>query len=232
MLDWLEIPGAVLTHLALMLAAGLTVLFVGDSITHGTGAAPGGSFVALVAKEQVEWTVHNAGCPGASSTDWLRERREGSPEVCSWSGAFEELAAEHADADVVHILLGANDAMGFAEAAPLTPGEFAQNVNAIAQRFSGDVVVSLPTPAQRANSTAQVRLIRYAKALRMLAGAEGAAFRIGADFGELDRAHLDGVHPNGSGHAWMARHLLRALRRLEPPLGEWQSRAPPASAAR
>ena len=201
------------------LAASLHVLFVGDSISAGTGAIEGGGFVALIAKAQPEWTVHAAGCPGASSADWLRAGSASGIERCATEGAFASLAAPHIDADVVHILLGTNDAIGYLEEAPIASAEFVSNVAALARRFSGDVIVSLPPPAPRPHGGPQRRLDRYAKALRARAAAPDAPFRIGADFGDLERARLTGVHPDGTGHAWMARRLVRTLRRLSPPPG-------------
>ena len=207
------------------LLAGLTVLFLGDSITGGTGAAAEGGFVAHVVRAHPEWTIHVVGCPGASSADWVRSSEDADEAGCALGGAFEALAASYTEVDVVHVLIGTNDAIGFLEDAPLSAAEFATNVEALARRFAGDVIVSLPPPAPKPYGRTQRRLDNYAKALRARAEAPDAAFRLGADFGALDRKRLLGVHPDGTGHAWMARRLSSTLDRLSPPPGRGSSPA-------
>lgn len=194
------------------LLVGLQMLFVGDSITAGGAADPGLGFVERVATSAPGWDVVNAGCAGATSRDWVLPQDPDLPEHCAFTGAFEELAAPHAGADVVHILLGTNDSTGFfEEGVPVSPGEYAQNIGLLAARFGGDVLVSIPVPFPDATSGSQVLLDAYAVEIVALAAAPGAPFRLGADFSGLDRARLDGVHPDNDGHAWMAGQLLPLL---------------------
>jgi lysophospholipase L1-like esterase len=198
------------TGAATTLLLGLQVLFVGDSITAGQGADPGSGFVDLIAAANPDWTVHNAGCGGSTSVDWVVPQQPEAPEHCAFTGAFEQLAEPYVDADVVHILLGTNDATGFFEGVVL-PDEYASNIETLALRFVGDVVVSLPPPFPDPDDSAQLFLDFYTEALISLALSSDAPFRLGADFGLLDRALLDGVHPTNEGHAWMAAELNTLL---------------------
>ena len=197
--------------LAAPLLASLTVLFVGDSISDGVGAAEGEGFVARIADARPGWTVVEAGCPGASTRDWVRPKTPDAPAYCSFGGAFALLAAEHADAELVHVLLGTNDAIGAYEDAALTPEDFARNLVRLAQRFEGEVIVSLPPPVPDPEDRVQRLLDQYAGAVRWLAGQPDPAFRLGADLTGLDRALLDGVHPRSEGHDWIAERVLRVL---------------------
>ncbi len=197
---------------AATLLIGLQMLFVGDSITVGTGADPGLGYVDLVADAEPGWDVINAGCGGTTTRDWLAPPAPPDlDEFCAFGGAFDMLAEAHADAEFVHILLGTNDSTGFFDngATPVT--EYGLNVVALAERFSGDVMVSIAIPFPHPDGPEQALLDGYAAELRAIALAPGAPFRLGADFSTLDRALLDGVHPNNAGHAWMADELLPFL---------------------
>jgi acyl-CoA thioesterase-1 len=73
--------------------AGATVLALGDSITHGTGATPDTSYPAVLA-QLTGWNVINAGVPGDTSAQAL-ERLPG-------------LLAQHAP-QLVLVSIGGND---------------------------------------------------------------------------------------------------------------------------
>ena len=195
------------TGAAATLLLGIQVLFVGDSITVGTGADPGQGYVDLLASANPEWDVINAGCGGATTRDWVLPKPPDAPESCAFRGAFELLAEPYVDAEVVHILLGTNDSTGFFESEPVGPDEYASNIETLALRFAGDVFVSIPLPFPDPDDIAQARLDLYALELIELAESLNAPFRLGADFSLLDRALLDGVHPTNDGHAWMADQL-------------------------
>ncbi|MBW2267093.1 MAG: SGNH/GDSL hydrolase family protein [Deltaproteobacteria bacterium] len=196
---------------AVTLLVGIQVLFVGDSITAGTGADPGQGFVDLMASANPDRSVHNAGCGGSTTRDWVLPKLPGAPEHCAFGGAFEQLAAPHVDADLVHILLGTNDSTGFFEPGSVGPDEYASNIEALAVRFTGDVVVSIPTPFPDPDDIVQSRLDLFALELISLSESADAPFRLGADFSRMDRAMLDGVHPTNEGHAWMAAQLSSVL---------------------
>ena len=198
------------TGAAATLLLGIQVLFVGDSITAGQAADPGSGCVDLIAAANPDWTVHNAGCAGSSSVDWVVPQQPDAPEGCAFTGAFELLAESYVDADVVHILLGTNDATGFFEGLVL-PDEYASNMETLALRFTGDVVVSISPPFPDPDNVAQGWLDLYALELIGLAESPDPPFRLGADFSLLDRALLDGVHPTKEGHAWMAAQLNAVL---------------------
>ncbi len=74
-------------------AAGATVLALGDSITYGTGAAPESSYPAVLAR-LTGWSVINAGVPGDTSAQVLER--------------LPELLLEHAPA-LVLVGAGGND---------------------------------------------------------------------------------------------------------------------------
>lgn len=196
-------------HATLLL--GIQVLFVGDSITVGTGADPGMGYVDRIAAGNPEWSVVNAGCGGSTTRDWTLPKLPGAPDSCAFRGAFEQLAEPHEDADIVHILLGTNDATGFFESGPVPASEWLGNVELLSSRFSGDVVVSFPPPLPDPASDAQARIDAYASLLAARALDGDAPFRLGADFSQLSRALLDGVHPANAGHAWMAEQLSPLL---------------------
>ena len=190
---------------------GAQVLFVGDSITAGEVADPGQGFVELWGAAHPHLTVHNAGCSGSSTRDWVLPKLPVSPPECAFRGAFELLAAPHVDADAVHILLGTNDAVGVFEDERTSAGDYVDNISMLAARFPGDVIVSLPPPLPDPDDPLQPLLDAYADALLMRVAVGGAPFRIGADFRGLDRASLVGVHPTNAGHAWMAAQLVGVI---------------------
>lgn len=57
------------------LPAGATVLVLGDSVSHGTGAGPGEDYPTLLAA-QTGWRIVNAGVPGDTSADGLERLPE------------------------------------------------------------------------------------------------------------------------------------------------------------
>lgn len=196
---------------AASLLAGIQILFIGDSITAGAGAPPGSGFVELLAAANPGWQVHNAGCSGATTRDWVRRRTPDLPEYCVFGSAFDDLVRPHVDADIVHILLGTNDALGTFETVDVIPIEFAYNLEMLASRFSGEVVVSIPPPLPAANASTQSLLDPYRSALLDLASQPDAPIRLGADFSQMDRSLLDSLHPVAEGHALMARQLQPVL---------------------
>jgi len=111
-------------------AAGSTVLALGDSLTFGTGAAPEASYPARLA-ELTGWKVVNAGVPGDTSAQ-ARER-------------LPQLLAEHAPR-LVLLSIGGNDFLR-----QLPEIETRARIDAMLDEIAGagaqPVLIAVPRPA-------------------------------------------------------------------------------------
>ena len=168
---------------------GDTVICFGDSLTAGTGAAPGSSYPERLAR-LIGRPVINAGVPGYTTAS-ARERLE--RDVLARSPR------------IVCITLGGNDLKNG------VPREEAfANLEAIVRRIQdrGALVVlgGIDIPLFGRG---------YGSAYRDLAERTGAVLVPDALDGIMGRPALmsDAIHPNGDGYAVMADHFHRALRR-------------------
>jgi len=112
------------------IAAGSTVLALGDSLTFGSGAAAGAAYPSRLA-EMTGWHVVNAGVPGDTSAQ-ARER-------------LRPLLAEHAPKAVL-LSIGGND---FLRQVPEehTRAHIAAMLDAIRDAGAQPVLIAVPRPA-------------------------------------------------------------------------------------
>jgi len=176
------------------LPPGTVALFLGDSLTAGTGSSLDQAFPALVAK-QTGWQVVNAGIPGDTST-----------------GARERLPAlldEHRPAVVV-VTIGGND---FLRQLPLEQTKANVDAMLAAIQAAGAVPVLVAIPQPSLLGAASGRL-GDAPFYAQLASAHRAAFLPDAIATILGDASLkaDPIHPNAAGQARLADRLLAMLR--------------------
>lgn len=176
------------------LAAGATVLALGDSVTYGTGAAPGEDWPARLA-ERSGWRVVNAGIAG-DTADAARRR------------VGELLAAQHPALVIVEI--GGNDFLR-RRAQPAVK----EDVRAIvaAARADGAQVVLLAVP-QPSLLGAAARHLSDAPIYAEL-GREEKVVVIGGLFADVlaePDLRADPIHPNAAGYRRLAAGIFAALR--------------------
>jgi acyl-CoA thioesterase-1 len=176
------------------LPPGTTALFLGDSLTAGTGSSAAEAFPSLIAAK-TGWQVINAGVPGDTSAG-ARER-------------LPELLAEHRPA-VVILTIGGND---FLRKLPMeqTQANIAAMLASINAAGAIPVLVSVPQPSLLGAASGS---LRDAPLYAELAGQHRAALlpdAIAAVLGD-NRLKTDPVHPNADGQAQLAERLLALLR--------------------
>lgn len=201
-------------------AAPITVLLLGDSITEGLISDPvGPSYASLLADSLgAGFEVANLGCGGASSLDWTRSR---GGVLCGSSftvpNLYEALALPALPADLVTILLGTNDAIGFSEPERVEPSVFRAAIEELVGDLLADgarqVLLMTPPPNYR-NPVTNERVSAYRNEILSLCGAPGDALLCGPDIFALlvqaDFAEMN-VHPNGLGQAKIASALHDAI---------------------
>lgn len=193
------------------------VLLIGDSITAGMVSEPiGPSYAALLATELGPgFEIVNVACSGSTTLAW---RPDAGPRSCPEATGAVRLYAERArpalPADVATILLGTNDVIGRFEAAPVEPEAYRDSLRAIIDALHADGVREVMLLSPPVSTLSALRLARYRPLIGELCQ-ERAFVTCGPDLGELlgpgDFAAGD-VHPNGAGHAKIARALAAALR--------------------
>src|SRR5215475_1611185 len=111
-------------------AAPYKVVLLGDSITRGLTSEPSGPPYATLLADSLGagFDVINIGCGGASSRDWSPTAGSavcgGLPDPLLSETLYPAMAKPNLPADLVVIMLGTNDAIGFFEPAPLTSAEY------------------------------------------------------------------------------------------------------------
>jgi lysophospholipase L1-like esterase len=144
--------------------------------------------------------------PGTTTRDWT------GPYAAAW---LDQLACADGDPpEVVHIMLGVNDAVGFYEPTPVGVNEYrlrmAILIGALQRRWPGAEIWSSNPTRLYIHDDVDVhnRLAGYDEALHDLR--ELGVTKRGVDCRGMDlwpsRFH-DGVHPNDEGHAEIARHF-------------------------
>ena len=176
------------------LPAGTVALFLGDSLTAGTGSSREQAFPALVA-QQTGWNVINAGVPGDTSSG-ARDRLPG-------------LLDEHRPAVVV-VTIGGND---FLRKLPIeqTKANIDAMLAAIATAGAVPVLVAVPQPSLLGAASGS---LSDAPLYAQLASTHRAAFLPEAIARILGDQSLkaDPIHPNAAGQARLADRLLALLR--------------------
>jgi acyl-CoA hydrolase len=170
---------------------GASVVALGDSLTHGTGADAASSYPSALSR-LTGWQVVNAGVPGNTAS-----------EGCS---RLPELVAEHRPA-LVLVLLGGND---FLRRQPDAGIRSALAACALAARDGSTTLVLIPVPRPRLTGLADAPL--YAEASKEL----GVPL-VDAGLSELlGRAstRADAVHLNAAGYRAMAERVADGLEGL------------------
>jgi len=175
-------------------AAGATVLALGDSLTHGTGAAPEASFPSVLAG-LTGWAVVNAGVPGDTAAQALE--RAGP------------LLQSHQPA-LVLLCIGGNDLLRRMDEA--TTRSHIQRTVALAQAAGAQVLlIAVPRPTLAARFTGKLSdhpmYGELSEALRVPLHRQGWAEVLGDD-----RLRADAIHANAEGYAAFARGLMATLR--------------------
>lgn len=176
------------------LPAGATVLALGDSITHGTGAPPGAAYPALLAAA-TGWNVINAGVPGDTSAQGLQR--------------LATLLDEHRPA-LVLLSLGGNDFLRRQDEAQTR----ANLVGAIDRARASDaqvVLIAVPRPTL---AGAWLGVLEDHPLYASVAEQTGVPLhargwaRVLAD----EALKADPIHPNAAGYSGFVDGLLRDLR--------------------
>jgi acyl-CoA thioesterase-1 len=184
---------------------GVTVA-LGDSLTYGYPYSPGSSWVSLAAKK-LGITIYNRGINGDTSLDMLARLE---PDVLSLHP------------DIVIILAGSNDALGYKGVIGWRETKKALlELKSLIEAAGGKVIFVLPPPVDEPLAEARLQVQR--KWLQ-----EEAA---GRDYDPLDfyipllaenkigirpEFTVDGLHPNKSGYKVLAQAAVTGLKRLEP----------------
>jgi lysophospholipase L1-like esterase len=197
------------------------MLFVGDSITRGTGALDPsqGGFTAQIGQRFPEVLVANAGCGGSTIRDWTIERGNGA---CAIGDAWNLLASPELPAQITHVMLGTNGARGgrFEFFGPISPPEYEARLRMLVERAPGLVLISsAPVSAARPYGAIDDRLRGYRDAIALIVSEyEYAEHGVDA-YALLDPRSdfvADGIHPNDQGHTRIADELERQLLLLLP----------------
>jgi lysophospholipase L1-like esterase len=222
-LRWAGLAAVVLLLAAVATALWPTrtrVVVFGDSHVKGAQSKPRGpSFVEVLREELgARYEVVAAGCPGSSAHDWTRD----SPGLhCAILNAYPEVGQPHLPAEIVVILLGTNDAVGYYEERPLSPQDYAQAMQELVRRVQRDggqrILLLGPPPNPLAWSGSVQRLRHYSEALAALAEQEPNVY-MGPNLQEfIDlEEHFDGrrVHMNAAGHHLVGERVAQAVRAL------------------
>jgi acyl-CoA hydrolase len=172
-----------------LLAPGATVLALGDSLTHGTGASVETSYPAVLARS-TGWNVVNAGVPGDTAG-----------EGCA---RLPALLDEHRP-QLVLVLLGGND---FLQRRPEQGIREALAACVRHARRAGSQVVLMSVPRPGLGGPAQAALYTdLAKAERVPVVDPGLADLLAQPALRSDRVHL-----NAEGYAAMASAVAQGLR--------------------
>jgi acyl-CoA thioesterase I len=180
--------------LAQALPAGSVVLALGDSITHGTGAAPEAAYPAQLAK-LTGWTVVNAGVPGDTSAQALAR--------------LPELLAGHKPALVI-ASIGGNDFLRRIPEADTAAN--LRRIVALAREAGAQVLlVAVPRPTLAAAVGAG---LSDHPVYEKLAAELALPLHAGGWAGVLGDEQLksDQIHANAAGYRVFAEGLLTRLR--------------------
>ena len=176
------------------LGAGATVLALGDSITHGSGAAPQADYPAQLAA-LTGWQVVNAGVPGDTSGQALAR--------------LPPLLAEHRPALVI-VSIGGNDFLRRLPEAD-TAAHLRRIVAAARDAGAQVLLVAVPRPTLAAAVGAGLSdhplYAKLADELALPLHADGWSRVLGDE-----QLRSDQIHPNGAGYRRFAEGLLPTLR--------------------
>jgi lysophospholipase L1-like esterase len=199
----------------------IRVVVVGDSHVKGRQSKPRGASFVEVLREELGWRyeVVGAGCPGSTVHDWTHD---GPTLGCSMRNAYPIRGQPHLPAEIVVIMLGTNDAVGFGEPRPLDPQVYAQEMQELVRRVRHDggqhILLIGPPPNPLARRLAPRRLRGYSEALAALAEQEPNV-HMGPDLQQFVdlKEHFGGrtAHMNAAGHRLVGERLALAVRVLQ-----------------
>jgi acyl-CoA thioesterase-1 len=175
------------------LPAGTVVLAIGDSVTYGTGAAPGEDYPTRLARI-TGWTIHNHGIPGDTSAG-LRARIDQS--------------IEETKPALVIMEIGGNDFLKRQSEA-----ETRNNVRAILQRINqANIPVVLVSTPKFSPLGAAVGMLPDAPIYAELAKEENVILipEIFAKVLGAPDLKADPIHPNAAGYQKMAEGIAAGL---------------------
>ena len=209
------------------LAAPFTVVLLGDSITAGQVSVPAGPSFAELLDDSLgpDFEVTNIGCGGASSLDW----RPSQGDVLCGEGfalpnLYEGRALPTLPADLVTILLGTNDALGFRESGSVPLAVYRAAIAELAAQLlldgAGQVMLLTP-PKNFEHLLPQAFVIGYRAEILALCSVPGDAILCGPDVFELlgPEDFGNSVHPNAFGNAKIAAALHDAISGVVPEPG-------------
>lgn len=178
------------------LPAGSSVLAFGDSVTFGTGAAPGEDWPSRLAA-MTRWTMVNAGIPGDTAE--------------AAKGRLQALLEEHQPVLVI-VELGGNDFL-HRRPSSAVKDDLREIVRAIKAARAQVVLVAVP----EASLLGVVTRKPSDAAIYAELGSEEGVPVVDAVFSEvLGRAELraDAIHPNADGYRQMAEGIFQRLKNL------------------
>jgi lysophospholipase L1-like esterase len=176
-------------------AAGATVLALGDSLTHGTGAGDAQASYPAVLGRLTGWQVVNAGVPGDTTADLLART--------------PALLQEHRPA-LVLLGIGGNDLLRRVE-----ESQVRANLERLVEQGRGAgaqlMLIAMPRPSLAARVTGSLSdhplYGEVAERLRVPLHRQGWA-EVLAD----ERLRSDAIHANAAGYEQFARGLVATLR--------------------
>jgi acyl-CoA thioesterase I len=175
-------------------AAGATVLALGDSLTHGTGATPETSYPAVLAR-LTGWNVVNAGVPGHVAAQALERTAA--------------LLEEHKPA-LVLLCIGGNDLLRRGDEAA-AKANIERIVQAVLAANAQLLLIAVPRPTLAARFTGSLTdhpmYGEIAEALKLPLHRQGWA-EVLAD----DTLRADAIHANAAGYERFAQGLMATLR--------------------
>ena len=195
----------------------LSLVSVGDSITEGLLSPPvGPSYPDILADV---YDVTNVGCGGTSSQDWSPTASSSLPScgAVAFSALYSDSVLPLMPVDVVTVLLGTNDAIGFFEPTAISIENYQSNMESLVLALlldgAGQVILLAPPAFPSGGPVEAAYITGYRNAIRELCEPPGDDILCGPDLGELldssdDYFAAGSFHPNGPAHALIASELI------------------------
>jgi lysophospholipase L1-like esterase len=211
------------------------ILLIGDSITEGSVSYLNGTDTSclrgLCYAERLSmilgsgYQITNAGVGGSTTVDWTRSTPaiphvlvEGAPTTL-----FSGVAVPSLPSEIVLIMLGVNDAIGFFEPIPTLPSVYSENLDEMIHRIfdlgANQVILVKPTPLFAFDASVQNRLKDYGSVIDSLC-ATTADVICGPDLLTLltrNDFERDDLHPNPTGHEKIAMALADGITSVPEP---------------
>ena len=205
-------------------SAAVTVLAIGDSITHGemSGAVAAGDRPYLRVADDLladgEFRIVELGCSGSSSLDWIPGAPGGlCPGLPLAGPLYDSRVRPNLPAEIATLMLGTNDAQGFLESRPVRPKEYQTALGEVVDQLFADgvgqVVLMTPPPQPCANFAVRLRLRAYRNAVSQLCTTRPSVVCGPNVHDLLGPSDFDGcdVHPNAAGHRKIGQALAATL---------------------